>query len=305
MASAALRATGRHRFRRWLDREGAWYAFIAPNLITFLAFNLFIWIFLFYISFTDWDMLGAKQFIGLGNYGRMLSDALARKSLVNTFQYVALEVLPMAALSLLVAVLVNSKLKGSKYFQSVFYLPVVTSISVLALIWVNMLGPQVDSPVNYVLGLIGIPAQKWFLSPTLAMPTVAGMAIWGGFGYYMLLWLAGLQSIPAEVYEAARIDGAGHWAQFWKVTLPLLSNTTAFILIISTINALQVFGSIYIITGGGPVHATTTVVWYVWQNAFTLQRMGYAATIAVGLFVIILAITLVQQKFLGFGREIY
>lgn len=285
--------------------EGTWYAFIAPNLMTFLAFNLFIWVFLFYISFTNWDMLGSKQFTGFENYQRVLSDPLAKTALLNTFQYVALEVLPTAALSLFVAVLVNSRLKGSRFFQSVFYLPVVTSISVLALIWVNMLGPQPDSPVNYVLGLVGIPPQKWFLSPRLAMPTVAGMAIWGGFGYYMLLWLAGLQSIPAEVYEAAEIDGAGPWAQFWRVTLPLLSNTTAFILIISTIGALQVFGSIYIITGGGPVHATTTVVWYVWQNAFTLQRMGYAATIAVGLFLIILAITLVQQRFLGFGREIY
>jgi multiple sugar transport system permease protein len=250
-------------------------------------------------------MLGAKDFTGLDNYRRLLSDDLARTALVNTFQYVAMEVLPTAALSLLVAVLVNSKVKGRGFFQSVFYLPVVTSISVLALIWVNMLGPQPTSPVNYFLGLVGIPPQKWFLSPTLAMPTVAGMAIWGGFGYYMLLWLAGLQSIPSEVYEAARIDGAGQWQQFWGVTLPLLSNTTAFILIIATIGALQVFGSIYIITGGGPVHATTTVVWYVWQNAFTLQRMGYAATVAVGLFLIILAITLVQQRFLGFGREIY
>src|SRR5262245_61230540 len=286
-------------------KQWTWYLFIAPNVLLFGTFTIFTWAFLLYLSVHDWSLIGARTFVGLDNYGRALGDDVFWVALRNTAVYSLLVVFPMATLSLLLAVLVNQPMRFMGVFRSAFYLPVVTSISVIAIIWAFLLVPRPDGPLNYLIGLVGIPAQDWLIDTGQALPSIAMMGIWSNLGYYMVLWLAGLQSVPETFEEAARIDGAGRWAVFWNVTLPLLKPTTIFIVMIATIGALQVFGAAYMLTGGGPVRATTTVVYYVWTAAFMTYKMGYGAAISMVLFAIVLTIALLQRRLLGWTEEIY
>ena len=288
-----------------LRKGWRWYLFIAPNVVTFLVFILFSWVFLIYLSFHDWNLMGAKEFVGLDNYVRLAQDKVLRKALVNTFQYVLMFVAPVSAVSLGLASLVNQRLRGIYFFRAVYYLPVVTSIAVLALIWKYILIPRPDGIANYFLGLVGIPYQQWLVDIRLALPSITVMQIWSTMGYYMVLWLAGLQSIPEELYEAARIDGAGRWQLFRYVTVPMLRPTTIFILMIAMIGAFQMFGPPYMLTGGGPVYATTTMVYYIWLQAFNRYRMGYASTVSVLLFAIILVASLIQRKYMRWSETIF
>ncbi|MBV7329491.1 sugar ABC transporter permease [Chloroflexi bacterium TSY] len=315
MAEASVSTTGQTglaaspvRRKRWLTRfkrTWTWYLFLAPNLIMFLVFNLFVWGFLIYLSFQSWDLIGSRRFIGLDNYQRMLSDPIFATALKNTTQYTLMFVLPVTVISLAIAMLANQPIRGMYFFRAAYYLPVVTSIAVLAMIWRFMLIPRADGPLNYMIGQVGIPPQEWLINLRLAMPSVVGMQIWATMGYYMILWLAGLQNIPDELYDAAKIDGAGNWALFRYITLPMLRATTIFIIMIATIGAFQMFGAVYILTGGGPVHATTTVVYYVWQSAFSRYRMGYAASMSLVLFALIFIVALVQRKYLGWSEDLY
>jgi|YNPNPStandDraft_1061719.scaffolds.fasta_scaffold55540_1 multiple sugar transport system permease protein len=288
-----------------LRKGWRWYLFIAPNVVTFLVFILFSWVFLIYLSFHDWNLMGAKEFVGLDNYVRLAQDKVLRKALVNTFQYVLMFVAPVSAVSLGLASLVNQRLRGIYFFRAVYYLPVVTSIAVLALIWKYILIPRPDGIANYFLGLVGIPYQQWLVDIRLALPSITVMQIWSTMGYYMVLWLAGLQSIPEELYEAARIDGAGRWQLFRYVTVPMLRPTTIFILMIAMIGAFQMFGPPYMLTGGGPVYATTTMVYYIWLQAFNRYRMGYASTVSILLFAIILVASLIQRKYMRWSETIF
>ncbi|MEZ4861493.1 MAG: sugar ABC transporter permease [Caldilineaceae bacterium] len=298
-------ATRRKSRLKRLKQSWTWYLFLAPNLIMFLIFNLFIWGFLVYLSFQSWDLIGSRSFAGLDNYHRLFQDPIFFKALRNTTQYTVMFVLPVSIISLGLALLVNQPLRGMYFFRAAYYLPVVTSIAVLAMIWRFVLIPREEGPLNYLIGLVGIPPQEWLLSLTLAMPSVVGMQIWSTMGYYMILWLAGLQNVPEELYDAAKIDGAGNWALFRYITLPMLKGTTIFIIMIATIGAFQMFGAVYILTGGGPVQATTTVVYYVWQSAFSRYRMGYAAAMSLVLFGVIFLVALVQRKYLGWTEELY
>ncbi len=302
---ATLVQPKKHSLRARLGKAWPWYLFIAPNVLTFLAFTLFSWIFLVYLSFQDWNLLGAREFAGLENYARMLDDRILKKALLNTAQYVVMFVVPALVVSLGLATLVNQRLRGMYLFRALYYLPVVTSIAVLAIIWKFILVPRPDGIANYFLGQIGIPPQEWLLDIRLALPSITVMQIWSTMGYYMVLWLAGLQGIPEEMYEAARIDGAGRWQSFRFVTLPMLKPTTIFLSLIAGIGAFQMFGPPYMLTGGGPVHATTTMVYYIWQQAFNRYRMGYAASVSLLLFIIILAASLVQRKYMRWSESIF
>jgi ABC-type sugar transport system permease subunit len=288
-----------------LRQQWTWYLFIAPNVLLFLVFTLFTWGFLLFLSLNSWNLIGARAFVGLDNYSRALGDEVFWIALRNTAVYAIIVVIPLTSVALLLAVLVNQKLPLVGVFRSAYYLPVVTSISVIAIIWAFTFVPRPDGPVNYLIGLVGIPAQDWLINPDEALPTVALMGIWSTAGYYMILWLAGLQNVPEELEEAARIDGAGRWQVFWNVTVPMLKPTTIFIVMIATIGALQVFGAAYVLTGGGPVHATTTIVYYIWQAAFGTYQMGYGASVSVILFCIVLGIALLQRRFLGWSEELY
>jgi len=218
-----------------------------------------------------------------------VQDDLLRKSLVNTFAYLTMYVPAVLAVSLLVAILVNRKVFGVKFFRAAYFLPNVTSIAVLSLIFRRFLSPRADGPINYMLGLAGIDPQPFLLSVTQALPSLATIGIWESFGYYMVIWLAGLQGIPSELYDAAYVDGASGWRLHRYVTIPMLRPTAAFIVVISTIGALQVFGSIYIMTGGGPSNSTLVYALYLYQNAFQFFRMGFASAMAWVLMLITVA----------------
>lgn len=293
------------RFSKSLRQYGSWYLFLAPAFLLFLVFHLAIWIFLIVLSLSNWSLLGDPTWAGFDNYVRLAEDPVLLKSVRNTIYYAFMFVVPIAGLSLGLAMLVNQKIRGLSFFRAAFFLPVVTSISVLAIIWSWLLIPRPTGPLNYLIGLLGIPPQDWLTSLTLALPVLTGMTLWTRMGYFMLLWLAGLQAIPTQMYEAARIDGANSWHIFWRITLPLLKPTTVFIVIISTIEAFRMFGPVFILTGGGPANATTTLVYYIWQAAFSRFDMGYAAAVSVLLFVMILIVALIQRRYLGWGQEAY
>ncbi len=296
-----------HKASSWVrfKRSARWYPFLVINLIVFVLFNLVPWVSMFELSFSKWDMLTPRKWVGLSNFATLVDDQLLRISIVNTFYYALMYVPLIVVASLVVAIFVNRRVFGMKFFRALYFLPNITSIAVLSLIFWRFLSPRADSPVNYMLGLLGIPAQKFFVSTEQALPSLVGVGVWQSFGYQMVIWLAGLQGIPQELYDAALVDGASGLKLHLSVTLPLLRPTAAFIIVTSTIGSLQVFGSIYIMTGGGPVNATLTVAYHIYRTAFIFGKLGYASTISIFFFLLILTIAYLQGKYLRFGEDIY
>lgn len=280
------------------------YLFIAPYLVLFVAFLAVPVVYGFWISLHDWHVLGRERpFVGLANYQALLQDDLFHRAVVNTAYFALLTVLPGNAVSLLLALGLNSRIRGETVFKTLYYLPVVLSVAVTAIIWRWLYSTEFGI-LNHYLSLLGGPRLAWLNSPKLAMPSLALMSIWWGAGGNMLIYLAGLRGIPEEYYEAARIDGAGTWARFRHVTLPLLRPALLFCLVMSLIGSSQVFGQSYILTGGGPHYSTLTVVLYMYQTGFSLYRMGYACAVAYVLFALVLGLTIVQFRLIsGRGEE--
>jgi len=305
--SQPLTALQGRQARLWkrVRNSAKWYPLILINLVVYVVFNVIPWIQMFTLSFQRWDMLSPKKYVGLGNFASLTRDPILVKALSVTGRYLLMYVPPLLFLSLFVAILVNQPRVGMKPFRAAYFLPNVTSVTVLSIIFWKFLSPRADGPLNYLIGLLGIPRQTWLVSVKLALPSVVGLKLWQSFGYYMVLWLAGLQGVPAELYDAGLVDGASGWKLHWYVTIPLLRPTAAFIILISTIGAIQVFGSIYILTAGGPFYATMTIVYYIYNQAFTFAKLGYACSVSVLLFAIIFVITYFQGKFLRFGEHIY
>ena len=275
-------------------KEWSAYAMLAPSMILLGIFTLFAVAFSLYLSFHRWDILNpAKPYVGLDNYRELKNDAYFRQAVKNT-AYFTLGTVPLSmAFGLAIALLLNQKIHGRAIFRTLFYLPVVTPLVVSGLIWKWVLDGDFGL-LNYYIGKIGISPQLWLSNPSLAMPSVIAMSVWANVGFTMLVYLAGLQAIPQEYYEAASVDGAGRWRQFRHVTLPLLAPSTFFICVYLIIASFQVFDQIFVMTNGGPLRATTTVVYYIWQAGFQQFTMGYASAMAYGLFAIIFVFTIVQ-----------
>lgn len=270
--------------------------FLLPSFIPLLAFTLGPMLASAAISFLRWDLLRPPRFIGLENYANALLDPAFRAAVSHTIAFIVgyLPLVYVGGLGL--ALLLNQRLRGSAFFRSVYFLPVVTSWVVVALIWRWLLNPQ-SGIVNSALSLIGLPGPGWWADPAWAMPSVIIASAWKDLGFVMVLLLAGLQSIPAEYYEAAQVDGASRWARFRHITLPLLSPTTFFVLVISLINNFQLFDQVWVMTGGGPAGATSVVVEQIVRHAFSYNQMGYAAAMSWLLFAAILVVTLIQFRF--------
>jgi multiple sugar transport system permease protein len=267
------------------------YLFITPWIIGFLIFSAGAMIYSLRLSFYETDLLSESKFVGLENYQDLLSDNIFRKSLTVTTVYTLLTVIPGTILALAIAMLLNQKVRGLSIWRTVYYLPSVVSGIAVAIIWAWVL--QADyGLVNTFLASIGIPGPRWFASEQWAIVGLALMALWGTGGN-MLLFLAGLQSIPSELLEAAEIDGAGAWSKFRHVTVPLLTPTIFFSVIIGIIYSYQVFTSAYVVTEGGPNNATMTIVLFLYRQAFQLFQFGYASAVAWVLFLIILVFTLI------------
>lgn len=279
------------------------YLFIAPYLVVFVAFLAVPVVYGFWISLHDWHVLGRSHpFVGFANYGALMQDDLFHRALINTGYFALLTVLPGNAVSLALALGLNSRIRGETLFKTLYYLPVILSVAVVAIIWRWLYSTEFGI-INYYLSRVGLPRLSWLNSPQLAMPSLALMSIWWGAGGNMLVYLAGLRGIPEEYYEAARVDGAGGWARFRHVTLPLLRPALLFCLVMSLIGSSQVFGQSYILTGGGPHYSTLTVVLYMYQTGFSLYRMGYACAVAYVLFAIVLGLTIIQFRLMSGRRE--
>jgi multiple sugar transport system permease protein len=274
----------------------AGYLFILPNVVGFLVFSAVPVLGALAISLLDCDMLGPPRFVGLANYARLLGrDALFRQVLANTVYYVLGTVPIGLVLGLVLALAMNARVPGIGFFRAVFFMPVIASSVAVAMVW-RWLYNRDFGLIDAVLAGLGLPAIPWLSSTEWAMPAVIVLAVWKHLGFNMVLYLAGLQSVPQPLYEAAAIDGANAWQRLRHVTLPALAPTTFFVLVISIIGSFQVFDLAFVLTSGGPANVTTTVVMYVYAQAFQLFDMGYAAAVAWLLFGIVLAVTLVQWR---------
>lgn len=267
-----------------------------------LVFTVFPVIFSLIISFHKWDLLTAPEFVGLKNYISLFTDDLIfRRVLENTLVFLIVLVPSQTAISLLLALALNQNLRGMSIYRTIYYLPVVTTIVAAALIFQIMLDFDYGA-ISGVIWQIGdwlqLPLQPpdWLNTTLWAKPAVIMLTLWKNVGFTTVLFLSGLQGIPAALYEAASIDGANAIQRFRYVTLPMLSSTTFFIIIILVIGAFQLFGEAFILTGGGPAYATMTVTQYIYENAFKFFRMGKAAAISWVLFVAIFAFTLLQVR---------
>ena len=274
----------------------AGYLFLLPNILGFLVFSSIPVVATFSISLLDWDLIRAPRFVGIDNYVKLLTDdAVFRKVLFNTAYYVIGTVPAGIVLSLLLALAMNANVRGIALFRVIFFIPVISASVAVAVMWRWLYNTDYGL-INTMLISIGLKGVPWLASTAWAMPAVILMAIWKSLGYNMVIFLAGLQSIPAHLHEAAAIDGANGVQRFRHITLPLLAPTTFFVLVISVISSFQVFDLAFVLTKGGPGDATNTMVMYIYNQAFQFFHMGYAAAIAWMLFAIIFVITLVQHQ---------
>jgi len=274
------------------------FLFLSPTLVIFTTFILFPVFFSFYLSFHSWNMFsGATTFIGLENYTRMFQSSEFWQVLGNTAVYTIGTIPINMALSLWVAHILNKKLVGRKFLRTAFFAPVIISPVAAAVIWRWMYDPNFGL-INYSISFLGIDAVNWLNEPTAAMFALIIMGVWKTFGINMVLFSAGLQGIPDNYFEAAELDGAGKWAKFWHITIPMLAPTTFFILIMSMISSFQVFDIVYVLTSGGPMGSTKVLVFYVYEYAFKFFEMGYASAISYFLFAVLFVLTMAQVKYL-------
>lgn len=270
--------------------------FLLPNLAGFLLFSLLPVLASFGLSFFQWDLLTPPAFVGLKNFRQLFADADFWAALRHTFTFIFGYVPLVTAVGLGVALVLNQKLRLVAFYRTAFFLPVVSSWVAVALIWKWLFNP-LYGVVNYLLSLVGVQGPAWLFDEHWAMPAIVLASVWKDLGFVAVLYLAGLQGIPEDYYEAASLDGAAAWTRFWRITLPLLTPTTFFVLIISLINSFQVFDQIFVMTGGGPGGATTVLVEQIYNQAFKYGKMGYASAMSWALFALVFTATFFQMRF--------
>ncbi|MGH7729868.1 MAG: carbohydrate ABC transporter permease [Candidatus Eiseniibacteriota bacterium] len=273
----------------------AW-AFLSPWVIAFATFGLFPFAFSLAASFTDYSPIrpGGASFVGLANYTRALSDPAFWSALGNTAVFVVGTIPFTTALALALALAVQPAFRGRTLFRVGFFVPSVVSVVVLSLVFKGLYAQ--DGALDGILHALGLRPPAWLLDPRTALPAIMAMDVWSASGYYMIIFLAGLEAIPRELYDAARLEGASRRAQLAHITLPLLRPTMLFVLVVNTVRSLQIFAEVFVMTRGGPLHSTTTVVYYLYEEAFYRFNLGYASAVAYLLFVVTLAVAWVQMK---------
>jgi multiple sugar transport system permease protein len=270
------------------------WSFLLPNFIGFAVLTLVPVVLLFYYAFTSWNVFGGATWAGLANFRQLLHDASFWTALQNTLYYTVFHI-PLTLLAALgLALLLNRRLRGVAFFRTVAFFPYITSIVAIAQVW-NLLFSPSYGPVNEVLRAIGVDHPPgWTTSAHWSMPAVIVVGTWREMGYYMLLFLAGLQTIPAQLYEAAKVDGANAWQRLRAVTLPGLRPTTFFVTVMLTIGSFKVFDLILVMTNGGPGQSTLVLSQYIYQKGFAENQFGYASAVSIVLFAICFAVTAVQ-----------
>lgn len=292
------RAGNRGGVLREMRKQWSAYLFIAPTMLLFAVFTVAAVAYAFYLSFHEWNILEPhKPYVGLENYQRLIQDDKFGGSIVNTLVYTVVSVPLTMGLGLLIALLLNNRIRARGLFRTLFYLPVITPLVIAAIVWKWVYNGDYGL-LNYYLMQIKVISEplRWLSDPNLAMPAVIMTSVWKSVGFAMVVYLAGLQAIPEDYYDAAKIDGADGLRRLKDITIPLLNPTTLFLAVVSVLGALQVFTEIFIMTAGGPLRRTTTIVYNIYTTAFKNFDMGYAAAMAFGLFAMMFAFTLVQMK---------
>jgi multiple sugar transport system permease protein len=301
--TAASGVTQRSRTNRKTQEALTGYLFVSPWIITALIFTFGAMLYVFYLSFTDLQLLNTPKLIGLDNYVKALGDPLFHTAVFNTVLYAAVVTFCQTWLALILAVVLNAKLRGKQFFRTAWYIPSVTSSVVISLVFVWVF--QKEGILNFTLstlfGWTGFQPIAWLTDAShhTALPAIMLLNILTTSPTFMLYFLAGLQDISEDVYEAASIDGSDGLHRFFKITVPMLQPIIFLVVVLGTIGTLQMFDQAYIMTAGGPLNQTTTINFLIYQSAFTNYSFAYASATAVILFVLILVLYLVQQRFLG------
>ncbi len=277
------------------ERAGRWFSL--PYLIFMAIFFVYPFGFAFYLLFNRWDLVTNPQFVGMGNISFLWNDPMFWQALSNTFLFLIIHIPLQIVLALLIANILARPLKGKTFFRASFFLPVVISGAVVTILWQKLYATD-GGLINYLLSFIGIDAIPWLTHPKVAMPSIAIMATWKNVGLYIILFLTGILSIPKHLYEAAKMEGCSSWQEFWYVTLPMLKPSMLLVVVMSTMGAFNLFIEPYVMTGGGPMGSTMSLVLYMYKQAFFFQHMGYAATIGFALALLVLVVVLVQRKYL-------
>jgi multiple sugar transport system permease protein len=273
------------------------YLFTLPYVLFFAVFTAYPLGFAFYLTVHDWNIVrDVRPFVGTRNFERLLGDELFWKALANTGIFLAVHIPLQIAIALLLSVILNQQLRARAFFRVAFFLPFVTSGAIISLVWLRLYAD--DGMLNMYLGLFGLGPVGWLSDPQVAMTSIAVMATWKNVGYYLMIFLAALQAIPEQLYEEAYLNGATAWQRFAYITFPMLNPAFILVVILSTIGGFSLFVEPFVMTGGGPLDATLSLVLYLYQQAFQFLRMGYAAAIGVVLALMIFLVTVVQRKYL-------
>jgi len=281
------------------DSNIAWYMLIFPKVALMAAVLILPFLGSVYISLHEWAPLATSHpFVGLENYARLLSDSVFHSALINTATYSLALILIDVPIALGLAILLDMNLRGTRIYSASIFLPVVTSWVVVSLIWTWLYNPDYGM-INAFLNSFSIAGLDWLNSRDTSLAAIIIMSIWKHVGFNMVIFLAGLKGIPDSYYEAATVDGAGRWERFRYVTLPLLKPTSFFVIVVTLIFSFRLFTQVFVMTGGGPVNSSISIVYYFWQQGFQEFNMGYASAIAVVLFVIVFAFSIIQQRSWG------
>jgi multiple sugar transport system permease protein len=273
------------------------YLLVSPYLLFVSVFVLFPVLFCLFLTFHKWNIIAPMQFAGIDNYSRLFQDRLFWKAIGNTLKFLLLHIPLQLVLSLALAWLLNQKIRAVSFFRASFFMPVIVSGVVVTILWQQLLGYD-SGLINKLLMTIGLHKVGWLVDPDMAIYSIAIMATWKNVGLYVILFLIGLQTVPPQYYEAAELDGASRWQQFYHITLPMINPTIFMVVILSTIGGFSLFIEPYIMTGGGPLNTTLSAVLYIYKQAFQYYNMGYSATLGFFYAIMIMTVVVLQKKFI-------
>jgi multiple sugar transport system permease protein len=291
--------TKRTRVRR--NTQFLPYLLVSPYLIFVAVFVVFPVLFCLFLTFNKWNIISPMKFVGTDNYVRLFHDRLFWKAIVNTLKFLLLHIPLQLVVSLSLAYLLNQSIKGRAFFRASFFMPVIVSGVVVTILWQQLLGYD-SGLINRMLRSVNINKIGWLVDPGTAIYSIAIMATWKNVGLYVILFLVGLQTVPVQYYEAAKLEGATRWQQFYHITLPMINPTIFMIVILSTVGGFSLFIEPYIMTGGGPLNSTLSAVLYIYKQAFQYYNMGYSATLGFFYALMIMIVVVLQKKFIE--REI-
>jgi multiple sugar transport system permease protein len=283
----------RHSQRKtWLP-----YLLASPYLVFLIVFVAFPVLFCFFLTFNKWNIISPMKYIGTDNYFRLFHDRLFWKAIGNTLKFLLLHIPLQLVVSLFLAYLLSQMMRAASFFRASFFMPVIVSGVVVTILWQQLLGYD-SGVINRILTGAGITKIGWLVNPSVAIYSIAVMATWKNVGLYVILFLIGLQTVPAQYYEAAKMEGATRWQQFYHITLPMINPTIFMVVILSTIGGFSLFIEPYIMTGGGPLNTTLSAVLYIYKQAFQYYNMGYSATLGFFYALMIMTVVVLQKKFI-------